>query len=300
MSYIDLHIHSSYSDDGEFDPQKLADLCLARNIKYFSIADHNTVKGISEAKVYCKNKNIKIIPAVELDCTHQGVNLHVLGYGIDYHNKIFNEIGENIILQEQNASKIRMKLVRESGINFSDEFIAAFSRNGVVTGELIAEAAMKFDKDHKNPLLKPYYENGSRSDNPYVNFYWDYCAQGKAAYVEVNFINLNEAVKTISQNGGIPVLAHPGNNVKENIALLESIISRGIKGLEVYSSYHNIHQVLFYKKFALKHNLLITCGSDFHGKTKPDIHIGSSDCENNEDSIIAALKRSLQDNADLS
>lgn len=81
---------------------------------------------------------------------------------------------------------------------------------------------------------------------------------------------------------------------------LESIISRGIKGLEVYSSYHNIHQVLFYKKFALKHNLLITCGSDFHGKTKPDIHIGSSDCENNEDSIIAALKRSLQDNADLS
>lgn len=300
MSYIDLHIHSSYSDDGEFDPQKLADLCLARNIKYFSIADHNTVKGISEAKVYCKNKNIEIIPAVELDCTHHGINLHILGYGIDYHNKIFNEIGENITLQEQNASKIRMKLVRESGINFSDEFIAAFSRNGVVTGELIAEAAMKFDKDHKNPLLKPYYENGSRNDNPYVNFYWDYCSQGKAAYVEVNFISLSEAVKTISQNGGIPVLAHPGNNVKENIALLESIISRGIKGLEVYSSYHNIHQVLFYKKFALKHNLLITCGSDFHGKTKPDIHIGSSDCENNEDSIIAALKRSLQDNGDLS
>ncbi|MDV3428030.1 MAG: PHP domain-containing protein, partial [Bacillota bacterium] len=153
MSYIDLHIHSSYSDDGEFDPQKLADLCLARNIKYFSIADHNTVKGISEARVYCKNKNLEIIPAVELDCTHQGVNLHVLGYGIDYHNKIFNEIGENIILQEQNASKKRMKLVRKSGINFSDEFIAAFSRNGVVTGELIAEAAMKFDKGHKNPLL---------------------------------------------------------------------------------------------------------------------------------------------------
>jgi len=299
MSYIDLHIHSSYSDDGEFSPQKISELCIDRNIKYFSIADHNSVEAIRSAKEYCKNKNIEIIPAVELDCTHQGVNLHVLGYGIDYENKIFKEIGDNIVLQEQSASKKRMKLIRESGIDFSDEFIASKSTNGVVTGELIAEAAMEFDKDHKNPLLKPYYENGSRSNNPYVNFYWDYCAQGRPAYAEVNFISLNEAVKTISENGGVPVLAHPGNNVKGNINLLESIISQGIKGIEVYSSYHSLGQVLFYKEFALKHNLLLTCGSDFHGKTKPDIHIGSSDCENNEDNIISALKRTLKDNADL-
>lgn len=43
---------------------------------------------------------------------------------------------------------------------------------------MIAEAAMKFDKNHVNSLLMLYYENASRSDNPYVNFYWDFCAQG--------------------------------------------------------------------------------------------------------------------------
>jgi len=52
MSYIDLHIHSSYSDDGEFDPKKITDLCLGRNIKYFSIADHNSVEAIRSAKEY--------------------------------------------------------------------------------------------------------------------------------------------------------------------------------------------------------------------------------------------------------
>jgi hypothetical protein len=59
--------------------------------------------------------------------------------------------------------------------------------------------------------------------------------------------------------------------------------------MEVYSSYHSQEQVLFYKEFALKHNLLLTCGSDFHGKTKPSISIGCVECESNEERIIATL-----------
>lgn len=290
MSYIDLHMHSYYSDDGEFEPKQLIDLCLEKNIKYFSIADHNSVRGIKEAKEYCVGKNINIIPAIELDCTFNEINLHVLGYGIDYDKTVFYDIEDNIIKQEQFASKKRMKLVKELGIDFSDEVINSLSRNGVVNGEMIAEAAMKFDKNHENPLLMPYYENGSRSDNPYVNFYWGYCAQGKAAYAEVNFISLQEAISIIEESGGIPILAHPGNNIKESINLLEQIISCGIKGIEVYSSYHSKEQVEFYKKFSLKHKLLLTCGSDFHGKTKPSIVIGGTDCEGIEDKIISQLK----------
>ena len=290
MSYIDLHMHSYYSDDGEFEPKQLIDLCLEKNIKYFSIADHNSVRGIKEAKEYCVGKNINIIPAIELDCTFNEINLHVLGYGIDCDKTVFYDIENNIIKQEQFASKKRMKLVKELGIDFSDEVINSLSRNGVVNGEMIAEAAMKFDKNHENPLLMPYYENGSRSDNPYVNFYWDYCAQGKAAYAEVNFISLQEAISIIEESGGIPILAHPGNNIKESINLLEQIISCGIKGIEVYSSYHSREQVEFYKKFSLKHKLLLTCGSDFHGKTKPSIVIGGTDCEGIEDKIISQLK----------
>lgn len=294
MSYIDLHMHSYVSDDGEFSPKELVDLCLDKKQKYFSIADHNSIKGIAEAKEYCKDKGIKIIPAIELDCTIGEVNLHVLGYGIDYKTSAFDKIEEDIIMQEQDASKKRMKLVRELGIEFSDEVIESLSRNGVVNGEMIAEAAMLYDKERKNPLLQPYYENGSRSDNPYVNFYWDYCSKGKPAYAEVKYITLKEAIEVIEKSGGVPVLAHPGNNVKEDEKLLEEIISHGIKGMEVYSSYHSKEQVEFYKNFALKHNLFLTCGSDFHGKTKPSISIGGTDCEDNEDNIISSLRKFIK------
>ncbi len=289
MSYIDLHMHSNYSDDGEFTPKELADLCIERGIKYFAIADHNSVRGIEEGKEYIKDKDTTIIPAIELDCSIDGVNLHVLGYGIDYKSEIFEEIEANIIKQEQVASKERMRLVRELGINFEDGMIEKLSKNGVVNGEMIAEAAMSFDENQENPLLKPYYKNGSRSDNPFVNFYWDFCAQGKPAYVEVKFISLEEAVKVILDNGGVPILAHPGNNTKEDLELLEKIIASGVKGLEVYSSYHNEEQIDFYRDFAYRNNLLLTCGSDFHGKTKPSIIVGGVSCNNSEEKIIKEL-----------
>ncbi|MCS4480968.1 hypothetical protein JQ038_05540 [Clostridium botulinum] len=73
--------------------------------KIFSITDHNCIRAIEEAKEYCTGKDIEMISAIELDCTIDKTNLHVLGYGIDYHNPIFHEIEEFITLQERVASK---------------------------------------------------------------------------------------------------------------------------------------------------------------------------------------------------
>ena len=56
--YIDLHIHSKYSDDGEFTPIQLVEQCYKAGIKIMSIADRNSVKAIDEAKVAIKNTEI--------------------------------------------------------------------------------------------------------------------------------------------------------------------------------------------------------------------------------------------------
>lgn len=292
MVIIDLHMHSCFSDDGECTPEGLVDLCLEKKLRYISIADHNCTSGIEPAMIYCKDRNIELIPAVELDCGFEGCNLHVLGYGIDHNSAIFKELHDDILLQEREASKKRKSLVRQLGIGFSEQLADSLSRNGVVTGEMLAEAAMKFDSDHENTLLKPYYEGGARSSDPYVNFYWDYCAQGKPAYAEVRFISLQDAIEIITETGGVPVLAHPGNNVGEDAEKLEAIVSYGIKGIEAYSSYHSDTQVAWYGRFAAEHKLFVTCGSDFHGRTKPSITVGCMDCSG-EETVIAALKSFL-------
>ena len=40
MSWLDLHLHSSFSDDGEFSPTRLALLCWRAGIGTAALADH--------------------------------------------------------------------------------------------------------------------------------------------------------------------------------------------------------------------------------------------------------------------
>ena len=283
---IDLHMHSGYSDDGEFKPSVLVQMCKDAGLKYIAVADHNSVKGVEEAVNKGEELGVKVIPAIEIDCTYEGVNLHVLGYYIDYNLKEFGELEENILEQEKKASPERLRLVEETGIYVNRDKLSKIAKNGIIIGEDIAEASVYEPENKENPLIKPYLEGGSRSDNPYVNFYWDICAQGKPAYVPVHFISLKEAVDLINKAGGIPILAHPGNNIHEDKKLLDGILDSGVKGMEVYSSYHTPEQVSFYRKEAEELNILMTCGSDFHGKTKPSIKLGDCKCDKDTESEI--------------
>jgi len=287
-------MHSGFSDDGELSARELTDRAVAAGLAAFAIADHNNVNAIGEAVDYCRGKDIELIPAVELDCMFLGRVYHLLGYGIDHRAKAFKDIWDDVIGQEQEASRKRVRLARELGIEFLDEDIEALSKWGMVGGEMIAEAAMKYDTQHKNPLLQPYYEGGGRSDNPYVNFWWDFCSQGKPIYSAVEFISMEEAVETIDSAGGVTILAHPGNNVKEDMELLDKVMALSIKGLEAFSSYHSAAQNCLYRDYAVKNGLLMTCGSDFHGKTKPAIAMGSVDSQGMDDEMLFALRTAME------
>ena len=289
MTKLDLHLHSNYSNDGEFSPGELVNLCLEAGITHAALTDHNSVKGVDSALTAAAGNQLEMIPAIELDCVFEGIVLHLLGYGIDHTAPVFNAIEDDVHKQEQDNAELLMQKVRQLGIEFDDEMVAGLAFDGVITGEMIAEAALIYDHGGRNPLLDPYRGEGKRSDNPYVNFYWDFCSQGKPAYTPMAFINLSQAIAVIRENQGVPVLAHPGINVKEDPTFLQKIIGEGIEGIEVFSSYHNQHQEAFYRNAALSNRLLITCGSDFHGKTKKSIKIGAIECKDDEKRMLGEL-----------
>jgi len=288
--FIDLHMHSLYSDDGEYSPTQLVDKCYDAGIKIMAIADHNSVKAIGEAKDEAIKKNIVYIPATEIDCTYKGINLHVVGYGIDYTNPIFNQLEKNILKQELECSSKKLKLTNQLGFDLQKEQLDALSSNGVYTGEMFAEALLNDKRYDNHELLKPYRKGGERSDNPYVNFYWDYYAQGKPCYTEVIFPSLKETIDIINKNGGIAVLAHPGNNLKGKFEVFDEMVKEGIQGVEAFSSYHTPETVQYFLNKGREHHLLITCGSDYHGKTKPAIKLGETGCTIDEKEIEVQLK----------
>lgn len=284
MNTIDLHMHSRHSNDGEFSTQALLDMAGDKHIQTIAIADHNVVGAYFEE---FDAKGVTIVPAIELDCTFKGKEFHLLGYGINVYDPVFKNIKQDLHEQEKAMTSFYLAYVQnEMGLILDEDILEKRSSDGIYVAETICEAAMALEVNRDNTYLKEYYPGGSRCDNPQVNFYWDYFSQSKKGHYPISFITLEEAIAIYRQQGAMVVLAHPGNNVKEDDTLLTEILTLGIDGLEVYSSYHNEKQIEYYREKAQLNHLMMTCGSDFHGRTKPSVFMGECNMPMNEEKIL--------------
>lgn len=281
---IDLHMHSSYSEDGQFPPDKLAQLCIEAGLSIIAITDHNTVNGArellenKEALERINGSKLVCYPAIEIDCVYENINLHVLGYDIDLKSPDFEAIEKNIRKQTVHASHERLRLIKRLGFELSEPQLNSITQDTYWseswTGEVFAEALLKDERYLESSILRPYREGGKRSDNPYVNFYWDYCAPGKPCYAKMSYPDLKDVLEIIHKNGGKSILAHPGQYGLKGPSFIDQLIPLGLDGIEVYSSYHSPEVAKLFLNKANEHNLMVTRGSDFHGKTKPNVKLG--------------------------
>lgn len=276
---IDLHMHSNYSEDGEYSPSELAAMCARQGIRVMAVTDHNSVRANEAAMAAAKACKIRCLSGGEIDCTFSGVALHVLGYGIDPQSTDFARIEQNIRAQSALASQARLAKTRALGFRLTEAELQAQCSNPFWkeswSGELIGEVLLAKPEYREHPLLLPYRSGGKRSSNPLVNFYWDLYAPGKPCYVKMQYPSLEEVLDIIHRNGGYAVLAHPGVNLKGKEALLSSLLPLGFDGVEAFSSYHSPAQAAFFFRQAQEAGLFSTCGSDFHGKTKPAVRLAS-------------------------
>lgn len=292
MSRIDLHIHTDISSDGEFSAEEILEKCREQEMELIAIADHNSVRGV--AGVMGGTPKLKVIAGVELDCTFQNRNFHLLGYGFDYMEQGFTAVEQDILMQEKNAAEEKIiRFKKATGLPVDVSAVMAASGDGVVTGELIAEFVLAQEDAGKHELLRPYLPGGIKSDMPNVRFYWDFFSEGKPAFVPVHYLPLTDAAALIHRTGGIAVLAHPGQNLAGDDSLLQEIIAEGIDGMEVFSSYHSREAAAHYLEIAEKYRLLVTCGSDFHGKNKPAIRIGGHGAAWSDRELLERIKSGI-------
>ena len=291
---IDLHMHSIRSCDGDFEPAELVRQAKAAGVAAIAVSDHNTTAAVAPATQAGQQAGVRVIPAVELDCILNGVIFHVLGYGIDPDFPALREIDLDIQRQEKAAAKERIGLINQAGIFLDEAEALGMAKDGVfVVGELIAEIVLNKPDAADNEKLRPYLPGGERSDNPYVNLYWDWCGQGCPAYVHIEYIPMAQALQVIHDAGGAAVLAHPGKNLEGRREMLADIVRLGMDGIECYSSYHNPATNQYFAQQAKEYGLLVTGGSDYHGKTKPAIHMGQYGLPGDGLDLLAALDSAI-------
>jgi len=275
MVTTDLHIHSEYSLDGDLKVSEILRKSQEAGLKIISITDHNLVKAIPEALSEGLARNIRVIPGIEIDCNYKGTDLHVLGYNIEWQSKDFGNLETDFATKVMGAFSQMIVNLHKMGIDINAAEVLDKAGGQVPSGELIAEVLLNNEKYNDLKQIDPYRQGGERSDMPYLNFYLDFFAQGKPAHVSVKYMDYVSAIKLIKKNNGIPVIAHPGLNLKDREEVVEELLGFGAKGLEVFNNYHSVKQIEYFAGLAVKNKVLMTCGSDFHGKTKPVIKLGN-------------------------
>lgn len=287
-NYIDLHSHSIASLDGSIKPKDLIDLALKNNVKYYAISDHDSTYSLYEAVSYSKNK-LDFIPAIEISSIIDDIPLHILGYNIDFTDIKYKQRSEYVLSSNIYWAKQLLKKAHEYGFIFNDEDVYKYAKNGAICEEMLGEVILNDPRNNNNEQLFPFRNNNELADNPSFNFYKVFCSTNKPLYVKYDFnLPIKETSDLIHSTGGKMFLAHPYHNIKTNIEIFNKIKEYNLDGIEVFSSYHNIESTKFYYDLAIKNNLYMSVGSDFHGESKPSIKMASIDYD--EQQLLKTIK----------
>ena len=283
---IDLHLHSHHSGDGDFQPEELVGMAKAAGFRAISISDHDSLQAYPQAVDLGRAAGVEVIPSLEVTTLFGEREFHLLMPFVDPQSPGMKTVLHRA--QEVRLEEGQERVAKLQALGFPiawEEILVAAARDGgqaLPVGVSIARALLDKPEVRREPRLADYYRGPALTAEPDAfRFYGDYFAAGRPAYAPKRYITLIEVLELAPQTGAAPVLAHPGADfVRADRHDLEILRDAGLKGLEVYTSYHqpplctDSGLVAFYRGLADSLGLVPTAGSDFHGRIKPFIPFG--------------------------
>ena len=247
---VDFHMHSIYSD-GVKSPEELLRHALDCNLSMMALTDHDEIDGIKALRTAQEQldpeKTIKIINGCEFSADYKDKSIHILGYRFDETNKELRDFIE--YFKSKREERIDEIIRRCNNVGYfisKDELLKKFPKTQAYgrphIGQLLIDGG--YAKD-----INDVFKNILRKDSP--------CYVPKVK-VEVPYI-----IDIIHKAGGLAVMAHP--KLVSSDEYVVEMLAYDFDGMEVYHTKHNDDDVKRYKTLAIKHNLFITGGSDYHG-----------------------------------
>lgn len=265
--YADLHLHTTASD-GTLTPREVVELACGSGLSVIAITDHDTVSGIDEAREVLP-LGLTLVPGVEFSCLYRGKEsflLHVLGYGIDTSHSEIERVVSLAREARLHKHSLRLGYLKDVyGIEFTEEEHEYLNTRPNVGRLHIAR--LLIDRGLSLTVRDAIDKFMSAPDFP------------------DGTIPADLAIASIKAAGGIPTYAHslggecevhlPFDVVAHRVKLLKG---EGIEALECYYSRYSMSEIDFLLSLARDEGLLVSGGSDFHGKNKT-VTIGTaSDC----------------------
>ena len=229
------------------EADSIVSLAHEHGLEVISITDHDTIGAYPKARKAGSSLNVDVLPGVELTCEFNERESHLLAYCFDVEDGPLNAM----LLKQKKARLERIdwivgQLTRQ-GLELDREEVRAEAGTGNVGRPHVA--AVLRSKGYVGSIKEAFIRYlGNHVLGPIPGFY----------------ISHGKAVRMVKEAGGAVILAHPGHLYTEKE--LQQWIDAGLDGIEVIHPSHNYKLQKRYEQFAGRNNLLITGGSDFHGR----------------------------------
>lgn len=256
--FADLHIHTFYSD-GTDSPQEVVRLASEKGLTAISITDHDTVDGFQEAFQEGQQRNVEVIAGVELSSEYGQKDIHILGYFFDTTSQS-PLIKSLYSIRAERVERMKKMLNRLEELGIKD---LSYQE---VSDKLKSDAVGRL---HLAQLLV------EKQVVPTLDMaFREYLAEGGKAYFPKFKQTPFDAIKLIKDSGGVAVMAHPVVTQKDE--MIPSMVRAGLDGIEAWYPHSLPQATEFYINLAKKHRLIVTGGSDAHGKGKTNTYIGKA------------------------
>ena len=263
MTYLnaDLHCHSRVSD-GTMSPEDLAARAKANGVELWALTDHDEVGGQHRALAAARAQGMAYLTGTEISVTFADTTVHIVGLGFD----------------PDDAQLARgLAATRGGRAERAQEMAAQLAQVGIRNA---FEGALKFvgnpDLISRTHFARYLVETGVCKDTAEV--FRRFLTEGKPGYVPHRWATLGDAVRWITEAGGLAVIAHPARyrfTATEEYALFSEFKQHGGRGVEVVTGSHTAAEFVTYADMAQEFGLAASRGSDFHSPDESHTDLGT-------------------------
>lgn len=257
----DLHCHSIISD-GTLSPQALALRARQRGVDLWALTDHDEISGLAQAQAAALAQGMAFLTGVEISVSFAHETVHIVGLGFDMHDAALAQgLAHTRAGRDQRAQDMAEQLA-QVGIAGAYEGALRYVGNPALVS--------------RTHFARFLVDSGICHDTNAV--FRHYLTEGKPGFVEHRWAGLGEAVRWITQAGGVAVIAHPARyhlTPNEEFALFSEFKAHGGQAVEVVTGSHAVHEYAIYADMAREFGLAASRGSDFHAPDESNIDLGT-------------------------
>ena len=251
----DLHNHTVFSGDSTVTVENIFKLAAENGLAAVAITDHDTTDAIPQGRLMAEKAGICLVPGAEVSCSFAGKMAHLLVFHdkIDEIDEIRNFLHDEVFVAKRRAVLPVIDALAAAGLPVSaklyDEEVEREGKGGSPLDRLLERQGVIKDNIDYNKIVKPLIPK------ELVRIDWG--------------PPLKRAIELAHTCNAATIIAHPGaGGVYCDFTRdkLDEVRQIGLDGVEVYHQQNNPEQQQFFRQYAKEHDLLITAGSDYHGR----------------------------------